>query len=396
MPLALDPIDHVKPPPPPPPAPPPPEAKPSTLASRQTDSCTFSPPQAPSLTQALLAANAPNGFASSAPSTLDLGSSALKGAAVADNTRWFPKGPLMPNAVMVDGNGYRYTSDMFGRPVTASGNLTPNPNPDATRTSIAKTNQKLAGGLDRLPTDQGGHGIGNGFFGRNDAWNLSPQDGQLNHSTYRTMENSWKTTLQGPGGSVQAAVRNVYDEPTLRPTDYVARYSLNGNATKLRVMQNAPNAGFTSSLEGIGRNEATYATLGKISKGLDTFGKVAAPVAVAADGVQLYSAYQQDGGTIGKHTIETGGSVAGGWAGAVAGSELGAEGGAVVGAWFGGVGAVPGAIVGGLVGGAIGGITGSEAGRDIVKLGESAAGAVKDAGKTVVDAGKNVLNFFGL
>lgn len=395
--LAMDPICAATLPPPLPPAPkppPPPDLLPP-LASCQADSVVPTAPQRPSLTEALISANAPSGSPLIDTNPIDLGSSALKGIAVPNYTSWFPQGPLPPNEVMVDQHGYRYTSDMFGRPVTASGDLTLNSKPGATRDATAKQNQLLAGGDDRLSTDQGGHGLGNQFFGRNDEWNLTPQDGNLNHSAYRVMENSWRTTLKAPGGTVHAEVRNVYDQPTLRPTDYVAQYSLNGDAPVLRVMENAPNAGFATSVEGIGKNEAFLNTMGHVSEGLDTFGKVAAPVAVAADGFRLYSAFQQDGGTVGTHTLETGGSVAGGWAGAIGGSELGAEGGAAVGAMFGGVGAVPGAIIGGLVGGVIGGIAGSEAGTDLVKFGESAAGAVKDAGKTVVDTGKHVLNDIG-
>ena len=104
---------------------------------------------------------------------------------------------------------------------------------------------------------------------------------------------------------------------------------------------------------------------------------------------RLYDALGQDGGKVGKHTVETAGSVAGGWAGAAAGAELGAEAGASVGAFFGGVGAVPGAVVGGLAGGVIGGMAGSQLGEDTIKLGENVAGAIGQASH-------KVLSFIGL
>jgi hypothetical protein len=311
-----------------------------------------------------------------------VGSDALKGLAAGDPTGWFPKGPLPRNATMTDEHGYTYKSDMFGRPVSASGNLKSNPNPTGTRDAAAKRAQASAGGADRLATDDGGHGLANRFFGRSDAWNLTPQDTNLNHSAYRSVENGWAKTLD-KGGSVAAESRAVYDQPTLRPTSYVVTSSTNGDAPTLRVMENRANAGFSSASD-VGKSEAFIKTMGRVSEGLEVAGKVAAPVAVAADVYRLGNAVQQDGGTIGKHTVETAGSVAGGWAGAAVGAEGGAEAGAAVGAFFGGVGAMPGAIVGGVVGGVAGGLAGSELGTDTVQLAESAGGAISSAAKSVM------------
>ena len=390
--LVMDPAGAVSSPPPPAlkPQPPEPFAPPG-----HPDSVALTPPQAPSLANALVCASGGSGAQPGGTQPIGLLSNVLKGAATPDYTAWFPQGPLPPSAMTVDSNGYRYTSDMFGRPLTASGDLHLSPTARTPRTTIEKTNQLGAGGPDRLAGDHGGHGIGRQFGGLGDEWNLVPQNGNYNQSAYTVMENSWQKTLQQPGGTVQTSVRHVYDSPTLRPTHEVATYSLDGDAPVLRVMENAPQAGASSSVAGIGRSEAFLNGMGHVSQGLDTFGKVAAPVAVAADGYRLYSAFQQDGDTVGKHTLETGGSVAGGWAGAVAGGEMGADAGAAVGAFFGGVGAVPGAIVGGLVGGVVGGIAGSEAGTDIVKFGESAVGAVEGGAKAVAHAGSDVVHGIG-
>jgi hypothetical protein len=331
----------------------------------------------------------------------NLGSSALKGATQADPKSWFPQGPLAPNSSITDPNGYTYQSDRFGRPNRAfTDDLQYSNGP---RTAAARNAQNAAGGADRLPTDQGGHHLGHQFGGRDDAWNLTPQDDNLNHSAYRQMENSWRNAIDPAKGAgpqtVAPDVRAVYDQPNLRPTAYVGNATVDGVPQPQRVMPNAPSAGFTSDLGNVGKNEAFLNTVGKVSEGLDTFGKVAMPVAVAADGYRLYNAFEQDGGTIGKHTLETGGSVAGGWAGAAVGAETGAEVGAGVGAMFGGVGAVPGAIIGGLAGGVVGGIAGSEIGQDAVKVGEKVGGALVDAGKsavnTVSSAAKSVASFFG-
>lgn len=94
---------------------------------------------------------------------------------------------------------------------------------------------------------------------------------------------------------------------------------------------------------------------------LNSVGKIAKPVAIATDVVRVANAVYQDGGTIGKNTMLTSASVAGGWAGAAA--SIGAKGGAIfggiVGSLFAGVGAAPGAAIGGFVGGIVGGIIGS-------------------------------------
>jgi hypothetical protein len=64
---------------------------------------------------------------------------------------------------------------------------------------------------------------------------------------------------------------------------------------------------------------------------LETAGKVAVPLAIAGDAIQLGQAFQQDGGTIGVNTGRTAAGVAGGWGGAFAGAEGGAALGATVG-----------------------------------------------------------------
>ena len=96
---------------------------------------------------------------------------------------------------------------------------------------------------------------------------------------------------------------------------------------------------------------------------LNSVGKIAKPVAIATDVVRVANAVHQDGETIGKNTMLTSASVAGGWAGAAAGASIGAKGGAaiggIIGSLFAGVGAAPGAAVGGFVGGIIGSFGGS-------------------------------------
>jgi hypothetical protein len=96
--------------------------------------------------------------------------------------------------------------------------------------------------------------------------------------------------------------------------------------------------------------------LGRTAKVLNVAGKIARPVAIAVDAGRLANAYNQDGNKIGKNTIRTGGSVAGGWGGAAAGAWGGAKAGAIIGTFVGGP---AGTAVGGLIGGIVGGIGGA-------------------------------------
>ncbi len=99
----------------------------------------------------------------------------------------------------------------------------------------------------------------------------------------------------------------------------------------------------------------TLSNVGRVGRGLEFAGRVARPVAVVVDGARLANAYNQDGNRIGRNTIRTGGSVAGGWGGAAAG----AWGGAQVGAAFGTIGGPLGIAAGGIIGGFVGGIGGA-------------------------------------
>lgn len=86
---------------------------------------------------------------------------------------------------------------------------------------------------------------------------------------------------------------------------------------------------------------------------LEDVGKVARPIGVVVDAVQLGEAFHQDGNRIGENTVQAGANLAGGAAGAWAGAEIGASIGSIV----------PGAgtVVGGIVGGVVGGVIGSGA-----------------------------------
>lgn len=80
-------------------------------------------------------------------------------------------------------------------------------------------------------------------------------------------------------------------------------------------------------------------------------GRVALPLAVAFEGVEIYDGWEQDDRTFGYNTQKQIVGAVYGITGGIAGAALGAKIGFALGALFGGVGAVPGAIIGGFLGG---------------------------------------------
>jgi RHS repeat-associated protein len=105
-------------------------------------------------------------------------------------------------------------------------------------------------------------------------------------------------------------------------------------------------------------------TTGQIMDGVN---KVALPVAIATDALQLGNAIKTDiqQGTGGDNTIITGSRVAGGWAGAWAGAQAGTALGAAIGSIFPGPGTAIGGFIGSIAGGIWGAIKGSSAGEKI-------------------------------
>jgi RHS repeat-associated protein len=260
-------------------------------------------------------------------------------------------GPFTPSSTF-NSNGYTFASDEFGRLKTFSGNLVLSPAP---RNAAA---QLAAGGVDRLPSDVGGHGVGARFNGPGDY--VFAQDSNFNNGAYRSLENEWARQIRA-GNAVNVSGELFHDVGGLRPSAVSVDYTVNGQAFS-RDFGNAPGGTLSIAASELGQGERILSTVSKVGGALETVGKVAKPVAIVVDAARLVNAYQQDNNTIGPHTVETAGSVAGGWGGSIAGAEagtvIGAEIGGAVGVWFGGVGAVPGAAIGALVGGIAGGITG--------------------------------------
>jgi hypothetical protein len=298
-------------------------------------------------------------------------------------------GKLPHNATIVE-NGYQFTTDNQGRVVSADGNLSVNSNAGAARTAATKAAQRTVGWQDRLPTDYGGHLIADRFNGPGSYVNLMAQNGNFNLGEYKKLENGWAKEL-AKGNSVHVNVELNYPAGSLRPSTVSVQAKVGSRPPTFNVYHNAPGGKAPATGESTtARNGAQAATdladasaASKLARGAEVVGKIATPIAVAADAYSLYSAYKQDGNRIGSHTVDQAGSVAGDLAGAAAGAEMGAEAGTAIGAAFGGVGAGPGLVIGGAVGAVVGGVVGSGAGKAAVQLAEKGIDLGKKAWHSV-------------
>lgn len=133
---------------------------------------------------------------------------------------------------------------------------------------------------------------------------------------------------------------------------------------RLAANQTARTTGVALETEGLSVARSGEAALeqgaatARAGQVLGTVGKVARPVAIAMDVVEVGSAFHADGNQIGENTGRSlsglAGGAAGGWGGAAAGAAIGT-------AIFPGVGTV----VGGIIGGVAGSLAGDSAGRGV-------------------------------
>ncbi len=99
---------------------------------------------------------------------------------------------LKPNETYVAGEGhYEYKTDRRGRIKECSGTL--ELHPENERNNYA---QHKAGGGDRLEKDEGGHLFGRRFGGSGEIDNLVAQDGHLNRTEYKAMEDHFEEKLK--------------------------------------------------------------------------------------------------------------------------------------------------------------------------------------------------------
>ncbi|TSI23007.1 hypothetical protein FOT98_00495 [Bacillus sp. HY001] len=143
---------------------------------------------------------------------------------------------LAPNVRYVTEDGYKYTTDEFGRIVDVeAGELI------LQKGKRNKGMQVAAGREDRLPDDDGGHLIGTQFHGSGDIDNLIAQNRQINRSggEWYNMEQEWANALGGkPPKKVSVKIETVYSGSSLRPNLFKIKYQIEGQRKVIREILN--------------------------------------------------------------------------------------------------------------------------------------------------------------
>ena len=141
-----------------------------------------------------------------------------------------PNGYFKPN-IKYKSCGYSYQTDSSGRIANWSGKLRLE---DGKRN---KTAQLAAGGVDRLPGDQGGHLIGSQFGGSGTSENLVAMAQTVNQGSYKKLENLWASALSA-GKSVYVNGAAQYVGTSERPTKFIIEYIIDGEKNKSTIFNN--------------------------------------------------------------------------------------------------------------------------------------------------------------
>ncbi|WP_219375701.1 DNA/RNA non-specific endonuclease [Bacillus mycoides] len=143
---------------------------------------------------------------------------------------------LVPNVRYITEDGYKYTTDEFGRIVDVeAGELI------LQKGKRNKGMQVAAGREDRLPDDDGGHLIGTQFHGSGDIDNLIAQNRQINRSggEWYNMEQEWANALGGkPPKKVTVKIEPVYQGTSLRPNYFEIVYEIEGKGIFEKTIRN--------------------------------------------------------------------------------------------------------------------------------------------------------------
>lgn len=135
-------------------------------------------------------------------------------------------------------NGYAYSIDQAGRTRLISGSITLAPAPARSRTAQAR-----AGGMDRRPTDDGGHYIAHRFNGPTEAFNHFAQNANFNRGGYRVLEDKWAAAKR-EGKGVQVTIIPSYDNNrSQRPSSINVTYTIDKNSYR-KSFVNEVNGGW--------------------------------------------------------------------------------------------------------------------------------------------------------
>ena len=130
-------------------------------------------------------------------------------------------------------NGYKYSTDEFGRIENVSGELRLTERPG--RMTINESMDDIGKG-DAKDTDDKGHLIGDRFDGSNKLENLVPMDSNLNRGEFKAMENQWAKALED-GKEVNVSITPEYSGDSFRPDSFIVKYTIDGE-TSVKVFEN--------------------------------------------------------------------------------------------------------------------------------------------------------------
>lgn len=144
-------------------------------------------------------------------------------------------GELAPNTTF-ERNGYTYTTDEYGRVVTAHGRV-------HLEEGIRDNKESARVGHLGVKDDEGGHLFGARFGGTGEGVNIVPQNMNLNRGDWKRMENDWAELCQD-GQEPDVTIDVVYDDNSPRPMGFGVIYEKDDVQTT-RTFLNEQNGEFT-------------------------------------------------------------------------------------------------------------------------------------------------------
>lgn len=143
-------------------------------------------------------------------------------------------GNLKPNCEYIL-NGFKYKTDANGRIINAQGDV---------KLPIGKRDNSgmIMNSKDKLSTDHKGHVIGHQLGGVESEGNLVPQDGELNNTEYRKLEN-YLAKLKADGHDVKIDVKLSYKGDSDRPDSFRVKYTVDGKTYVKTFKNESPQNG---------------------------------------------------------------------------------------------------------------------------------------------------------
>lgn len=140
-----------------------------------------------------------------------------------NGTKYRDGNDLLPDMTF-EINGYEYQTDDRGRVISVEGQLQVKNHEG--RKEMPDDRKVVARG-EMADSDDRGHLIADRFNGSGELENLVPMDGKLNRGDYLKLEDRLADAVN-EGADVRMKVEPVYETDSVRPTELVISYSIDG------------------------------------------------------------------------------------------------------------------------------------------------------------------------